>query len=170
MLGLGLARKTHYLGSENVAFRRGHSSPSRLLFLVDSVGLGLVARQGRSKSFVLLVILRWMFACAFRTGHWMTFRWIPSEVKFADEGTRFVDPHCDPSNCLLSHVDAGRPVSHLSDGQSGMQIIYHTVAAFLLVRVSVCSSDATSPSTQQSLCRCLKMLLSSLPILVLAQS
>ena len=48
-----------------------------------------------------------MFACAFRTGHWPTFRWILSEVNFADEISRFVDPHYDPSKCLLSHVDAG---------------------------------------------------------------
>ena len=47
-----------------------------------------------------------MFACAIRTGHWLTFRWIPSEVNFAYERSRFVDPHYDPSKCLLCHVDA----------------------------------------------------------------
>ena len=79
------------------------SPPSRLLFLVDNVGLVLAAKKGRFKSFVLLVELRWMFACAI---HWLTFRWIPSEVNFAYERSRFVDPHYDPSKCLLCHVDA----------------------------------------------------------------
>ena len=43
------------------------------------------------------VMLRKMFACAFRTGRWLTFRSIPSEVNFADEGSRYFDPHCGAS-------------------------------------------------------------------------
>ena len=34
------------------------------------------------KHFVLLVVVRKMFACAYRSGHSLAFRWIPSEVKF----------------------------------------------------------------------------------------
>ena len=47
-----------------------------------------ITAKGRCKCVVLLVVLCEMFAFEVQTGQRPTFRWIPSEVKFADDGSR----------------------------------------------------------------------------------
>ena len=45
--------------------------------------------------------MRLIFASGFRTGFVPSFRWIPSELTFSDEGSCFFDRDCDPSKSLL---------------------------------------------------------------------
>ena len=66
-----------------------HLKPSRIVFILDNLGLVLALAKGRSSSFALLSVIRKVYASAFRSGHVLCFRWVPSEVNFADEGSRF---------------------------------------------------------------------------------
>ena len=66
----------------------------------------LALAKGRSSSFVLLSVIRKVYAAAFRSGHVLHFRWVPSEVNFADEGSSFYDPCYQPQKCILYRLRA----------------------------------------------------------------
>ena len=84
-----------------------------------------------------------MFAYAFRTGHWLTFRWTPSEVNIADRSVKSQNvavlfnvmriPRLgllDICYAVRFSIGFRRAVSTVM-----MQVMYYTVAAFLLIRV-----------------------------------
>ena len=48
-------------------------------------------------------VLRRIFASGFRAGFVISFRWIPSELNYAEKGSRFFGRDHDPSKALL-HV------------------------------------------------------------------
>ena len=67
--------------------------PGRLLILSDNLALVLALFGGRSKNILtLLSVMRRIFASGFRPGFVLWFRWIPSELNYSDEGSRFFDP------------------------------------------------------------------------------
>ena len=51
--------------------------------------------------FTLLSVMRRIFASGFMAGFVLSFRWIPSELNYSDEGSRFFDRGDDPSKSLL---------------------------------------------------------------------
>ena len=77
----------------------------RLLILSDKLALVLALCRGRS----LLSFMRRICASGFWAGFVLSFRWIPSESKYSDNGSRFFDRDFDPNKSLLQ-----APVQHLS--------------------------------------------------------
>ena len=71
----------------------------------------LATAKGRTTNVVLWATLRKMFASAFRSGHTLAFRWIPSGVKFADKGPLYFDLDFEGSKCLLAQIAAMVPGS-----------------------------------------------------------
>ena len=94
------ARSTLYA----VWYAEGKYPPGHLLILSDNLALVLALCTGRSNQITLLSVLRRIFASCFQAGFVLSFRWVPSELKFSDKGGRFFDRDHDTSKSLL-HVD-----------------------------------------------------------------
>ena len=74
----------------------------------ENLALVVALCKGRSKFFHLDFSRAW-YLCVWLQGRFclISFRWIPSEVNYSDEGSRFFDHDYDPSKSLL-HVLAQR--------------------------------------------------------------
>ena len=103
--------KTKFLQARSIchAFWYAESCypPGRLLILSDNLALVLALCKRRSKHFYMLTVMRRIFASGFRAGFVLHFRWIPSELNYSDEGSRFFDQDYDPEQSNL-HVLAQR--------------------------------------------------------------
>ena len=100
MFSCGLSRRLRCCTPFDKLVRVHHHA--EYFCLADNLGFVLAAAKGRSKTVGLLVALRKMFACTYRSAHSLAFRWIPSEVKIASEGSRYIGSDYDASNCLLA--------------------------------------------------------------------
>ena len=81
-------------------------APSRIVFLVDNLGLAFALEKGRSsQNFVLNSIIRKTFVLQVISGHRFYFRWIPSEVNYSDFGSRLFETNKNQENLALKALD-----------------------------------------------------------------
>ena len=75
-----------------VRFAEGRYSLGRHMILSDNLALVLALCTGRAKQFILLSVMRRIFASGFRASFVPSFRWIPSESELFRRRKSFLRP------------------------------------------------------------------------------
>ena len=75
------------------------------LMLLDAPAIWYARSQmGGQRVRTMLVIIKRMYACGFQAGFILYIRWIPSEINFCDEGSRYLDEKFDGGKSLLHQL------------------------------------------------------------------
>ena len=138
-----------------VRYEESKYLPGCLLILSDNPPLPLT----RSNICLLLSVVRRIFTSVFWTDFVLSFRWMPSESNYSDNGSRFLDRDCDPSKSLL-HVLAQRlprfPHAQTGDREcfspSLMQLDGDEVGRICRVHLPAVSVQSHAPSDDLSSC------------------
>ena len=87
---------------------------ARKLFLHDNLALVLLLTRRRTRSFLVLAVIRRKYGIAYRA-NCLFFQWVPSDVNYSDRASRFYDADYDFSKCFFNRlrVCSGNPCRHI---------------------------------------------------------